>query len=258
MRWLVPREHGAYGQLAFPMLAGLGSGRPGLAAACLVVSFAAAFVAHEPVLVLIGQRGTRARRESYSDAVMTLAVSGTIAVVAALIGLALMPRTGRWTVAVPAAFALAAVPMIVQRTQKTTTGEMHVALTLASCALPVGVAAGVSQQKAAACWFVLAIGFWAATLAVRATIAIQRRESAAGLRAAAIALAVAGPLITILVTAVFGLHAGLWTASLPLAVLALVLALATPSARHLRAIGWSLIAASAAAAVLLAVLNHVG
>jgi len=256
MRWLIPREHGAYGQLAFPILAGLGSGRPGLAAACLATAFAAAFVAHEPVLVLFGQRGTRARRESYSDAVATLAVSGTIAILAAIAALALMPRAGRWTVAVPAAFALAAVPMIVQRTQKTTTGELHVALTLASCALPAGVAAGVAQQKAAACWFVLTLGFWAATLAVRGAIAKQRREPSATLRTGAAALAAASPFVTVLMSGAFGLHRWLWTASLPLGAFALVLAAVPPSARHLRRIGWGLIAASATAALLLAVLNH--
>ena len=256
MRWLIPHEHGAYGQLGFPLAAALASGRPGLAAVCLVMAFVAAFIAHEPVLVLIGERGPRAKRESYRDAALTLAFSGTIALVAGLAGVWLMPQAGRWTVAVPAAFALAAVPMIVQRTQKTTTGELHVALTLASCALPAGVAAGVSQQKAAACWFVLTLGFWAATLAVRATIARQRREAFASLRAWAAVVAVAGPMVTQLLSASFGLHPQLWIAAVPLSVLALVAAAVLPSARRLREIGWSLVGASVLAAVLLAAFNR--
>ena len=256
MRWLVPREHGAYGQLGFPLAAALASGRPGVAAACLVVAFVAAFVAHEPVLVLIGDRGPRAKRESYRDGLATMAVAGTIAILAGIVGISRLPPSQRWTVAVPAAFALAAVPMIAQRRQKTTTGELHVALTLASCALPAGVAAGVTQQKAAACWFVLTLGFWAATLAVRGTIAKQRREASAGLRAAAAIVAIAAPFATIAMTASFGLHPWLWTAALPLSLLALGAAAVAPSPRHLREIGWTLIGASALAALLLAVLNR--
>src|SRR5512140_1483244 len=99
MRWLIPREHGAYGQLGFPLLAALGCGRPGVAALCLVLAFVAAFIAHEPVLILLGDRGTRARRESYRDAVLTLAVSGGVAIVAAGVALAFMPAAHRWTVA---------------------------------------------------------------------------------------------------------------------------------------------------------------
>jgi hypothetical protein len=256
MRWLIPHEHGAYGQLGFPLAAAIASGRPGAASASLVIAFVAAFIAHEPVLVLIGERGTRAKRESYRDAVLTFGVAGTIALLAAVAGLWLMLPASRWTVAVPAAFAVAAVPMIVQRTQKTTTGELHVALTLASCALPAGVAAGVSQQKAAACWFVLTLGFWAATLAVRATIAKQRREPFAALRGWAVLLAVAGPLVTAFMAASLGLHPRLWAAALPLSILALVAAVVLPSARRLREIGWSLIGASAVASILLAFLNR--
>ncbi len=256
-KWLIPREHGAYGQLGFPLAVALASGRPGMSAVCLVIAFVAAFVAHEPVLVLLGERGPRAKRESYRDAVRTLAVSGSIAVLAAAIGVWLMPGSGRWTVAVPAAFALAAVPMILQRTQKTTTGELHVALTLASCALPAGVAAGLPQQKAAACWFVLTLGYWAATLAVRGTIASQRREAATGLRAAGIVVALAGPAVTVLMSAYFGLNPALWIAAVPLSLLALIVAAVLPSARRLRSIGWSLIAASALTAVLLALMNRV-
>ena len=258
MRWLIPREHGAYGQLGFPIAAALGSGRPGVAALALVIAFVAAFVAHEPVLVLIGDRGPRARRESYREAVTTVAVAGTIVLLAGLPAILLMPQRERWTVAVPTAFAVAALPMIAQRRQKTTTGELHAALALASCALPAGVAAGVTEQKAAACWFVLTLGFWAATLAVRGTIANQRREGAAGLRTAAAIVAIAAPVLTLVMTSYFGLNPWLWTTALPLSTLALIAAVVAPSARRLREIGWTLIGASALAAVMLAALNRTG
>jgi hypothetical protein len=254
MAWLIPREHGAYGQIAFPIAAALGAAGNSTAAWLLVAAFSAAFVAHEPLLVVLGQRGLRATRELGRDAKRTLAVAGGIALVAAVAGWLVMAPTHRWTIWVPAAFALATVPLILQKTQKTLTGEMHVALTLASCALPVGTAAGLRPQEAAACWFVMTLGFWAATLAVRATIAHQRREATGALRGAAILVAVLSPGVAILIAERFRLHPLLWVATMPMALLGMFIAIALPHARHLRRVGWSLIAGSAATTALLVLL----
>jgi hypothetical protein len=254
--WLFPREHGAYGQLAFPLAAALGSGVPSAAAVLLVVAFLAAFVAHEPVLVLTGQRGPRARREQRDPAIKTLVWMGATAVADVAIAVVFMPPPLRWTVLVPAAFALATVPMILQKRQKTLTGELHVVLALASCALPVGVAAGTTAQEAAACWFVLTLGFWAATLAVRGTIALQRREPTALLRIGAVLLASASPFVASLMSKRFGLNPMLWLSTLPLSTSAVILATTPPAARRLRAVGWLLVGGGAIAAVLLIVLNH--
>jgi hypothetical protein len=248
---LLPREHGAYGQLGFPMLAAVAAGGGSAAAWLLVLGFIAAFVAHEPLLVLLGQRGPRARRELGRDATTALLGAGTLSLLAAAWGVLLMPVHARWSVLVPAAFALATVPMIFRQKQKTLAGEMHVALALASCALPSGIAAGLRAPEGAACWFVMTLGFWAATVAVRATIAVQRREPAAMLRAAAIAAAVASPLVAMLIAERFGVHPLLWTATLPLSLTAAVIAARPPNARHLRRVGWALVAGSGAAAALL-------
>jgi hypothetical protein len=240
----IPREHGAYGQLAFPMLTALAAGGGSAAGWLLALACAAAFVAHEPVLVLLGQRGARARRDLGEAARRTLVAAASLAVLAAAGGAVLMPPPHRWTLLVPAAFALATVPLIVQKTQKSVTGEMHVALTLASCALPVGTAAGLRPQEAAACWLVMTMGFWAATLAVHATIARQRREPSAALRAGALAVSILSPLAAIFIANRFALHPLLWMATLPLSAMAAAVALALPHARHLRRVGWTLVAAS--------------
>ena len=68
MTLFLPREHGAYGQLVFPLVtafgvAGLSSG--GLLLATAVI---AAFLAHEPAAVRFGQRGVRASREDGAGA----------------------------------------------------------------------------------------------------------------------------------------------------------------------------------------------
>ncbi len=251
MAWLFPREHGAYGQLAFPLVAALASGSPGAAALALTVAFVAAFVAHEPLLVLLVQRGPRARREQQDAAVHTLVWMGGMAALDLAFGLYRMPPALRWTVVVPIAFAVATIPLILQRKQKTALGEMHVALALCSCALPVGVAAGLSPQQASGTWFVLTLGFWAATLAVRATIALQRREPSLASRIFAAVLAIASPFVAIALSRRLGLHPYLWLATLPLSAMALVFAATPPSARKLRAVGWSLVTAGGAATVLL-------
>lgn len=251
MAWLIPREHGAYGQLAFPMAAALIAGGSTTAVWLLIVTFVAAFFAHEPLLVLLGQRGARASRELRPDAVRSLALSGGIAIAGAVAGWFLMGPAHRWTMVVPAAFALATVPLIIQKTQKTLTGELHVALTLASCALPVGAAAGLRPQEGAACWFVMTLGFWAATFAVHATIANQRREPSRALRAGAIAVAAGSPLVGVLIADRFRLHPQLWISTMPLSLLGAIVGILLPSARHLRRVGWALIAGSAAAGALL-------
>ena len=256
MAWLFPREHGAYGQLAFPLVAGLASGTPGAAAWALAIAFVAAFISHESLLVLLGQRGPRARRDQEGDAVHTLVWMGGMAALDLAFGVYWMPPPLRWTVLVPVAFALATIPLIVQRKQKTAAGEMHVALALCSCALPVGVAAGLSPQEAAGIWFVLVLGFWAATLAVRATIALQRREPSLATRIFAAALAVASPFVAMWLSGRFGLHPYLWLATLPLSAMALVFSATPPSARRLRAVGWTLVTAGGAATVLLVTLNR--
>src|SRR5437762_3573628 len=94
-RSLAPKEHGAYGQLGLPLVTGLAMGRPGVAAAALAVAAAAAFVAHEPLLILAGQRGTRARREEGPRAARRLAVLGAAAAISGGAGLALAPSPAR-------------------------------------------------------------------------------------------------------------------------------------------------------------------
>lgn len=254
MALLIPREHGAYGQLGFPMLTALAAGRPAAASILLVVAAAAAFVAHEPVFVLMGQRGPRAKRELALQAGRMLWGAGGVAIGAGMIGVWLMPPPLRWTVLVPAALALAVAPLIVWRAHKDVGGEVYLAATLSSVALPIGVASGLSSVNAALCAMVFALGFSAATLAVRGTIAVQRREPSIGLRFGAAALALADPCV--IGAAALRMSAGplSWTAALPLSLLAIGLALAPPPARHLYRIGWGLTAAAIATGVLLVVL----
>ncbi len=62
-RSLAPREHGAYGQLFAPLVAALLATRITLPGLAFAVAGTCAFYAHEPWLVIAGQRGQRVERE---------------------------------------------------------------------------------------------------------------------------------------------------------------------------------------------------
>ncbi len=249
---LIPREHGAYGQFGFPIAAALAAGRLSAAALALTVGCFAAFLVHESLLVLIGVRGPRARREHERTATRDGAWMAALALAGVSMGVWLTAPVDRWTILVPAVGACSVGVLALRHVEKTTAGEMIVAVTAASCALPVGVAAGLSRPAAALIWMAMTMGFWAATAAVRATIARQRREPHVPLRAGAALLAIASPPAVYAVARAVHVHPSIWIATVPLSMLSLVLAVFPPSARHLRQVGWALIAASAAAAALLA------
>src|SRR5512137_367547 len=86
---LLPREHGAWGQLAMPLLSGLALGRPGAAAILLTLGIVLAFLAHEPLLVVLGHRGKRVRDAAGDRAVRRLAVLGLAAAASGVTALVL-------------------------------------------------------------------------------------------------------------------------------------------------------------------------
>src|SRR6188474_1875399 len=79
---MLPREHGAYGQLLFPLGAALAIAGVHPSGMLTATAAVAAFVAHEPLVLLLGGRGARARREQRRQAIMWLAISGAVAVAA--------------------------------------------------------------------------------------------------------------------------------------------------------------------------------
>src|SRR5512138_3779118 len=78
-RSMLPHEHGAWGQLAMPLLTAFAIGRPTAAALALAAAVVLAFLAHEPAIVLLGQRGRRARDEDGDRARRWLATSAALA-----------------------------------------------------------------------------------------------------------------------------------------------------------------------------------
>ena len=91
-RSLWPKEHGAYAQLLAPLALALVHGPITPASVALAIASVLAFVAHEPLLVVLGLRGTRAAREEGPRARRHLLALGGGALALGAAGLALAPR----------------------------------------------------------------------------------------------------------------------------------------------------------------------
>ena len=100
---MLPKEHGAYGQIAFPIVTAFlvaGVSTSGLLMATAVI---AGFLAHEPAAILLGMRGTRAKREWWSRAIRWLGCTLVVGVAAGAGALFLVDTPARWSILVPLA-----------------------------------------------------------------------------------------------------------------------------------------------------------
>jgi hypothetical protein len=249
-RSLVPHEHGAYGQIALPLAVGLAVGRPTLPALLLSGAALAGFMAYEPLLVATGRRGRRAREEDGSRAWRAAGVLSGLAVLLGAPGFLVAPPLARWAALVPPLLAAIVALLVWRGVERTTPGEVAVATALTSPGYPVAIAAGAGPATAGAAWLAWVLGFAAVTLAVQVLLARARGEARdPGARSA------------MLVVALAALAAGLaarttvpWTvpaAVAPLALAALAVIGLRPSPRHLKRVGWTILAASLASAAVL-------
>jgi YwiC-like protein len=248
---LIPREHGAYGQLLMPLVVALVIGGAAAGALALAAAAVAVFLAHEPLLVLLGQRGGRASRDQNADARRSLVLFGIVAIVSGCLAVALLPTRGRLALVVPVALVLAAAVLVTSGRERTTGGEVLIAFTLTSASFPVAMAGGVSVQAAATVGAVFAAAFVSATLAVRAVIA-RATGSPHGPNRAAAAIVVVLLVLALGILTGYGVVArvAMWAAA-PACLLALVLLASMPAPRHLRRIGWTIVGVTAVAGVVL-------
>ncbi len=100
-RKMVPREHGAYAELLFPIVSVFLGGAPTTSTWLLAIGAIAVFLANEPLLVLFGQRGTRMKREESGRAKRALLIFCMVALVAGIAGLLLATRPVQYAVGVP-------------------------------------------------------------------------------------------------------------------------------------------------------------
>ena len=225
-RSLWPREHGAYVQLATPLVVALVLA-PSLAGALLATGACAAFLAHEPLLVLLGRRGKRARVENEARALVRLTTCLAVAGVGGVAGMALAPGA----LAAGAAVGLAAgvvVGLSWLDEAHTLGGEVAAAAALAAAAAPVGVAGGMPIAVAVELWAMWALAFASTVVAVHVVIDCHKRR--ASRRTWLLWL-------SLLAAAGAGLALGSWPAGAPLWLVSLAVIVVRPRATQLRRIG---------------------
>jgi YwiC-like protein len=251
VRALVPREHGAYGQLAMPLLTGLGIGRPGLAAFALGASVVLAFVAHESLLVALGQRGRRALESDGPRARRLLGALGGASLLSGALGLYLAPTPARQALLLPAVLVLVVAWLVLRRLEKTVAGELVVACALSSCGLVVALAGGASVTNSIACFLTWVAAFATATLAVQVVLVRARskgRRDPGRAYAAVAAALLAGAFAAVPLA---GLPRAAPLALVPCAVLSATVCLTRFSPKRLRELGWAMVGSSVLTLALL-------
>ena len=255
-RWsaFLPREHGAYGQIAFPLVAAFAVAGVSTPAVLLSVTVIAGFLAHEPAAIAFGLRGSRARRELGVSAVRGLGVCLAIGAAAALTAAIVMDSAVRWSLAVPAIPAAVLATAMFTGREKTWYGEAAAALAFAGLAIPLTMAAGASIDVALAVAIPFALLFTTTTLAVRVVILRVRgggdpRATAATQRATLTISAAAFALMAILTWAGW-LEPPVMVAAAPGLLMAVGVAARPPAAARLRSLGWSLVAVSTLTALI--------
>jgi hypothetical protein len=249
---LVPREHGAYGQLLFPLVCALLIGRPAPGAYLLAAAGVAGFLGHEALLVLLGQRGRRASRELRRQAWSSLALFGGFAGVCGAVAFVVLPHASRLALGGTVTLALLVAGAVALGRERSAMGEVLVAVTLASLSVPVALAGRVVMTAALTVFAVFALVFVTATVAVRAMIGRQAR--AGGPRpvvAGALSMCVVVFLAALSVSGRLARVAP-WAAS-PVSAIGLWLTVRAPSPRHLRAVGWTLVGAAAVTTAILVI-----
>lgn len=227
---LLPSEHGTYGVIAFPLITALVLGSPNRAVWGLVLFAVGGYLAHEGFLVLTGGRGPRARREQRGAALLSLATFGAVGLAGA--SLSLPGLTSAAQLGALAACGLSAVAMASALTgrEHTLPGELLAALALPAWGVPVGLQGGVPWPAALTVWGVWSCGYAAATCVVHVAIRRTKGQSVSAALGGTIVCAAVGPVVS--------------PAAIPLSLAALALAWLPISAKRLRHVGWTVIAAS--------------
>jgi len=249
-RRMIPREHGAYAELLFPIVTVFLGGLPTTATWLLAIGAIAAFLANEPLLVLVGQRGTRMKRDEGDRAKRALLVFATVGLASGLSGLALAPGAAQVAVVLPLLLGGTLIMMAVQGLERSLFGEALAAATLSSVAVPLGLCARLELTAALAVALIWAVNALLGTSVVRLTVARTKAKTSEQLAAVRLKrtslILVCLAVIVVGVAAPFGSRVGLWVlaAAVPAALAVLVMAAFRPTARRLRLMGWSLIGAN--------------
>jgi hypothetical protein len=159
---LLPREHGAYAELAFPLVTGWAMAIPSFSAMALGAAAVLFFLANESVAILLGVRGKRMQTQLGTVARVrgrTLMGLGMVLGLAGVLG----SGTSIWPVILlPVASGGLLIPTVLAGRQKTILGEILVVTAFSTLVLPLAMASGAESGRAwgAVCvwWVSFALG----------------------------------------------------------------------------------------------------
>jgi len=249
-RKMIPREHGAYAELLFPIAAVVLGGSPTTSTWLLAIGAIACFLANEPVLVLVGQRGNRTKREESDRAKRALLIFLLVAFGAGIAGLLLASTGVQLAVGMPLILGAGLMMLAIQGLERSMVGEALAASTLSSIAIPLGLSAGLGLTSTLAVALIWLVTSLLGTAVVRLTVARTKAKTDEDLARARfkrlLLVLVCLAVIVVGVAAPYGSTVGLWVlaAAVPVAIVVLTVAILQPTARRLRLMGWSLVAAN--------------
>jgi hypothetical protein len=238
---LKPKEHGAYAIVIIPMLTALVASDVSIVGFGVVVASLAGFFAHEPLLVSLGHRGQRVRRDA-PDAPSRAIGLLLLSVFAGSTVFWFGSPTIRISLAGCLVLAITCLMFAVARQHRTLGGQLLGVVGLSMPCIPILIAGGMSVQQTVVVWAVWLIGFVSTTLAVRGVIAAQKRQPRGmywwGLGLTTAAIAGAG-------------WAGIWLplAALPMIAASWLLMAWPPPAKYLKRVGWALVVGTITTAV---------
>lgn len=146
---LLPKEHGAYAQLAFPLLTGMALAVPSLSTLALGGAAVAFFLANESAAILLGARGMRLRDQEAPRAKVQGSVLLVVGAILGAVGLvAGWPEI--WPeVLLPAVTGTLLFLMVLIGRQKTLLGEFLVITAFSTLVLSMAASSGVDPTRAA-------------------------------------------------------------------------------------------------------------
>ena len=252
---LLPREHGAYAQLAFPLVTGMALARPTLPTLALAAAGVAFFLANESAVVLLGARGGRLKNQEGGRAKvwgsLLLGAGGILGV----LGLATGWPSVWPIVLLPISAGLLLVPMVWAGLHKTLLGELLVITAFTTLLLPVAAASGVDPARSALAAAVWWLSFSLGTVEVRALKARHKGKGRIGwtrwVPQLASVTVVAGAVYLALGQGGNPKLAGPAAALLLPALATVVLSFMMVHPKHLKRVGWTLVAVNTLALVLL-------
>ena len=242
---LKPKEHGAYAIVTIPMLTALITSGISLVGVAVVVTSLAGFFAHEPLLVTLGHRGGRVRRDAPGARPRAIGLL-LLSVLAGTTAMWLGTPVVRITLVGCLLLAIASLTLAVARQHRTLGGQLFGVAGLSVPCVPILIAGGLSAQQSVLVWAVWLLGFVSTTLAVRGVIAAQKRQprtlhwTGLGLTT----VAIAGPA-----------WAGIWLplATLPMIAASWLLMAWPPPAKYLKRVGWTLVAGTIVTATIIVI-----